>query len=192
MAPRADRHGARGTAACDNTPFLPPPRPRPPHPVSMPMAELNADRNLLFGILALQMDFIARDALVDGMNAWVLDKHKPLGRVLRERGALADDEHAVLEALLEKHLRKHGGDPGRSLAAVGVAGTTRDDLRALLDPDLEATLARVAADGAATHGEGDPQDTATWGVGIPGAASRFRVLRPHARGGIGQVSVALD
>jgi hypothetical protein len=33
-----------------------------------------ADRNLLFGILALQMDFISRDALIQGMNAWVLDR----------------------------------------------------------------------------------------------------------------------
>jgi hypothetical protein len=32
-----------------------------------------ADRNLLFGVLALQMDFIDRDALVKAMNAWVLD-----------------------------------------------------------------------------------------------------------------------
>jgi hypothetical protein len=43
------------------------------------------DRNLLFGILALQMDFIGRAALVAAMNAWVLDKHKPLGQVLVER-----------------------------------------------------------------------------------------------------------
>ncbi len=40
------------------------------------------DRNLLFGILALQMDFISRDALVAAMNAWVLDKGRPLGQFL--------------------------------------------------------------------------------------------------------------
>ena len=68
----------------------------------------------------------------------------------------------------------------------------REGLRAILDPDLEATLARVASDGTATHGGEEPQATATWGVGIPAAAARFRVLRPHARGGIGVVSVALD
>jgi hypothetical protein len=39
----------------------------------------SADRNLLFGILALQMDFLGRDALIAAMNAWVLDKAKPLG-----------------------------------------------------------------------------------------------------------------
>ncbi|HJZ59255.1 MAG TPA: hypothetical protein VKE74_30195, partial [Gemmataceae bacterium] len=52
---------------------------------------LAADRNLLFGVLALQMDFVTRDALVRGMNAWVLDKHKPLAHVLQEQGALAPD-----------------------------------------------------------------------------------------------------
>ena len=36
-----------------------------------------ADRNLLFGILALQMDFIRRDDLIAAMHAWVLDKVKP-------------------------------------------------------------------------------------------------------------------
>ena len=41
-----------------------------------------ADRNLLFGVLALQMDFISRDALVGAMNAWVLDKARPLGLIL--------------------------------------------------------------------------------------------------------------
>ena len=46
------------------------------------MAHSNADRNLLFGILALQLDFIARDALIAAMHAWVLEKSKPLGQVL--------------------------------------------------------------------------------------------------------------
>lgn len=30
---------------------------------------LAADRNLLFGMLALQMDFVSRDALIAGMHA---------------------------------------------------------------------------------------------------------------------------
>jgi hypothetical protein len=38
------------------------------------MPPSGADRNLLFGILALQMDFVSRDGLIKGMNTWVLDK----------------------------------------------------------------------------------------------------------------------
>src|SRR4051794_9728618 len=46
------------------------------------------DRNLLHGILALRMDFISRDALFAGMNAWVLEKSKPLGQILVAQGVL--------------------------------------------------------------------------------------------------------
>ena len=48
--------------------------PPPPTRRSRPTS---SDRNLLFGILALQMDFVTRDALVAAMNAWVLDKQSP-------------------------------------------------------------------------------------------------------------------
>jgi hypothetical protein len=37
-----------------------------------------ADRNLLLGILALQTDFITRDALIAATNAWALERHRPL------------------------------------------------------------------------------------------------------------------
>ena len=37
----------------------------------------SADRNLLFGILAVQLDFVSRDALIDAMNAWLLKKARP-------------------------------------------------------------------------------------------------------------------
>ena len=70
----------------------------------------SADRNLLFGILALQMDFISRDALIKAMNAWVLEKAKLLGQLLIDQGALRPDAHAVLEALVQKHLELHDNE----------------------------------------------------------------------------------
>jgi hypothetical protein len=139
-----------------------------------------SDRNLLFGILALQMDFISRDALIAAMNAWVLDKARPLGQILQDQGALAADERAVLEALVEKHLRKHGGDAERSLAAIGSAGPVRDELRRLADPDLDASLARVgaaptpSAPRSASGGTADridPDDQSQGRGVIPGAST---------------------
>ena len=82
------------------------------------MPNAHADRNLLFGILALQMDFITRDALVAAMHAWVLHKDRPLGQVLCEQGALTAADHALLDGLVQRHLQKHGDDPQRSLAAL--------------------------------------------------------------------------
>src|SRR5262249_43306834 len=140
------------------------------------------DRNLLFGILALQMDFIGRDALIAAMNAWVLDKAKSLGQILVEQEALDAGNRAWLEAGVERHLGKHGNDPQQSLAALAPAGAVGEALRGLGDPDLQASLAAVA----------DPLATTDYRSVAGGDAVRYQVLRPHAKGGLGEVFVALD
>jgi hypothetical protein len=58
------------------------------------MPVVATDCKLLFGILALEMDFISRDALVGGMNAWILDKRQSLGQVLLTQRALTAETHA--------------------------------------------------------------------------------------------------
>lgn len=68
------------------------------------------DRNLLVGIIALQMDFIGRDALVAAMNAWVLDKSQVLESVLLRQAAISADTQQLLQALVAKHQEIHGGD----------------------------------------------------------------------------------
>ncbi len=75
------------------------------------MAPNDADRNLLFGTLALQMDFISREALIAATAAWLRDKSRPLDRILLDQGALSAESHALLEPLVCRHLTSHGGDP---------------------------------------------------------------------------------
>ena len=57
-----------------------PPRSPAGRPPARGPAEAEADRNLLFGILALQNNFIDRDALLAAFNAWVADKARPWAR----------------------------------------------------------------------------------------------------------------
>jgi serine/threonine protein kinase/tetratricopeptide (TPR) repeat protein len=149
-----------------------------------------ADRNLLFGILALQLDFVSRDQLIAAMHAWVLQKATPLGEVFLAQGALGRDRHALLEALVQEHLQQHGGDPEQSLAALSSLGPVRDDLRQIPDADLHASLAHLPR---TRPDEGDPHATRAPVAGRPApAGQRFRILRPHARGGLGEVYVARD
>jgi tetratricopeptide (TPR) repeat protein/tRNA A-37 threonylcarbamoyl transferase component Bud32 len=158
------------------------PEPAPSHPAD--------DRNLLFGILALQLDLVTRDQLIAAMNAWVLDKGKPLGDILVGRHALQPDEQFLLDALVLKHLARHDGDPGQSLAALSPLGSVRDDLQQIADADLQASLTHLCR---TRPDQGDPHATQPPPAGAPAAAGRrFRVLRPHARGGLGQVYLARD
>jgi serine/threonine-protein kinase len=150
---------------------------------------MNADRNLLFGILALQMDFIDRGALIAAMNAWVLAKGQPLGQILLAQGKLSHEHLQLLDALVAAHLRAHGGDADRSLAALSSVGSIRQDLQAVADPDVQASLARTRS--ATT----DPDATGPYVLRTAegtAAVQRYRILRPHARGGLGEVFVAAD
>jgi eukaryotic-like serine/threonine-protein kinase len=152
------------------------------------MSQVDADRNLLCGILAVQMDFVGRDELIEAMHAWVLAKEKPLGLVLRERGALSERDHDLLEMVVRRHLEKHGGDPRRSLAAAASPPRAiHEALSGVEDADVHATLAQIGT------GAADPAATSPWAQhGRDLGPGRFRTLRPHARGGIGTVAVALD
>ncbi len=153
------------------------------------MGATSHDRNLLFGILAVQMDFISRDALVTAMNAWVLTKDKPLGEILVNQKALAADRRMLLEALVQEHLKQHGNDAEKSLAAVSSVGSVREDLRQIADPQVQASLVHLPA----AHPVADPYATQARSVGSSTSlGTRFRILRPHAEGGLGKVSVARD
>ncbi|MEQ8790886.1 MAG: protein kinase [Pirellulaceae bacterium] len=158
------------------------------------MTTSTADRNLLFGILAMQMNFIDRDRLIEAMHAWLLEKSTPLGRILLARGALSEETFGLIDALVEKHLEMHGGDPEKSLATVSSIGSVRDDLKKLDDDELNATLAHVSATrytSPVTDSNGGESNGGEHRNHGP-RGHRYRIVRPYAKGGLGQVSVAQD
>jgi serine/threonine-protein kinase len=155
-----------------------------------------ADRDLLFGLLALQNGMIRQTQLVAAFHAWTCNKSRSLADHLLDRGDLDADDRGAVEALVARHLKHHGGGLDQSLAAVPASRAVRVSLAALGEPEIEATLARVARakNGAAiATDDDDPDRTATIAVGSATSdGQRFRILRPHARGGLGEVFVALD
>jgi serine/threonine-protein kinase len=139
----------------------------------------------VLGLLAVQAGLLSREALGAGLDAWARDTCRSLGRLIEAQGALSGARRRLLEALVREHLGRHGDDPARSLAALGWPGPTQADPGPMTDPDRRADLARA-----------DLARTAAGDVGAEGpptaARSRFRILRPHARGGLGEVYVARD
>jgi hypothetical protein len=100
------------------------------------MSGAGAARNLLLGIIALQMDFISRDALIAAMHAWVLNKATPLSRVLLDQGALNESRRALQPRDVADH--------HCSGAGAGGPVATRDEL---------ASTARIAYFGASAKRE---------------------------------------
>jgi WD40 repeat protein/tRNA A-37 threonylcarbamoyl transferase component Bud32 len=175
-------------------------------------AKADADRNLLFAVLALRTELVRREDMLSAMSAWAADRDKPLGQILVEKGMLRPDRRGWIEAMVDTHLEgghdlistlpmtaglmhslaSQPGDatPSGSLAAE--AGTVVQEPAALPPSDVTLPLPRSTdATIVLPHPHGDTTET----VARPGARSersRYRILRPHAHGGLGQVFLALD
>ena len=154
------------------------------------MGAVAAEKDLLLGLLALQTGLIDQSRLVAAFHAWTLDKARSLAEHLVGSGDLNAVQRNLLEGLAEQHLKQHGGDVEQSLAAIPVGGTTRQTLARIGDPEVGATLDRI---GWASTRHGSDDETASYALGTTTSdGQRFRILRPHARGGLGAVFVAMD
>jgi hypothetical protein len=186
--PRLPGHAALIDAVFGAAGEAPAPAPQP-GPADQPPGRADVGRSLLLGLLAFHNNFIGGDSLRIAFTDWVADKARPLGRILVDRGMLDASRHALLSALVEEHLRQHGGDAERSLVALGSLGAAARHLEPIPDTDLQDSLGRIAPG----RGEGRaPDETLTYPGRSGLLGGRFRVLRPHARGGLGEVSVAED
>src|SRR6516164_8748540 len=131
----------------------------------LPMAALAPNRDLLFGLLALQNGLINQGQLVAAFQAWTLDKARAIADHLVGRGDLGADDRSVVDLLVAHHLKKHGDDAEKSLAALPTRGSTRAKLAGLGDPQIDAILAHVGAGPAPTEPDAVSDRTASYSVG---------------------------
>ncbi|MFN0018316.1 MAG: protein kinase domain-containing protein [Pirellulaceae bacterium] len=130
--------------------------------MSEPGKNPDTDRNLLFGILAVQNSFIDRDSLVAAMETWVLHKQKPLGQILLEQEKVTVDQLAAIDALLEQQLKMHDEN----------------------SPDVQLSVTK--------HWTGSTGGKTPVSSPLPINDGRYHKLRHHADGGQGRVFVADD
>jgi serine/threonine protein kinase/formylglycine-generating enzyme required for sulfatase activity len=148
-----------------------------------------SDTNLLFGILAVKMNFVRPDDLLEAMGIWFLNRQRTLGEILTERLAISPKECDLLDSMVRESQARQGqlakpitDDRPKGLAKlcelIGANGSGDDDNAQL-----------TTAPGQST----DAEATTDWPERRDGHRSeRYLVIRPHAKGGIGKVSVALD
>jgi hypothetical protein len=107
-----------------------------------------ASAQLLFGIIALQSNFITSEQLVAAFDAWVRDKRQTLAEILVRQNAISPAEQQLLERLVGKFLQRHAGGAEKSLAALSSTAQFCPELARIFDQDLQASLGQLGANAA--------------------------------------------
>jgi serine/threonine protein kinase len=146
---------------------------------------MDTDRNLLFGVLALQADLLDNKRFAEACSAWATQKDTSLADLLVDRGWLTPEDRSHVEYLLDRKLKKHNGDARASLAEV-TTDPVRHSLAALGDAAIHESLAGMATPPAPGH------VLLSTTAHLPGSRDRYTLSRLHATGGIGRVWLARD
>jgi hypothetical protein len=160
------------------------------------MVTAQTNRQLLLGMLAVQLDFISGEQLTTAVDTWRRDKSQTMETILVNRGYLSDDDRQLLAPLATRHIELHAGDANRSLSSLGIADGLAEALQALGDEAIDETVSYASSQRSTKRLD----ETAVYAVAADSTASpgpvavrgRFRKVRPYARGGLGEVSIAQD
>jgi eukaryotic-like serine/threonine-protein kinase len=142
------------------------------------------DRQLLFGVLALQLDFISVDQFAEVCTVWATRKDRSLPDLLAERGWLKPQDLSDIDRLVARKLERHGGDVAASLREAGADARVLASLASISDEDILRSFGPTPP----------PRGVALIATREfePEGRDRYTLSHVHAEGGIGRVWLARD
>jgi hypothetical protein len=140
---------------------------------------MQRERDLLFGLMALQLGFVGHEAFLECAGVWMNDPRRDLEALLAERKIISDGERHALNVMVDAHLNRHGSAE-KSVCAVG---SPRRVLESLLAMTPQDNLGRTLL--SAREGSREAPATAA-----PG--ERYALGGELGRGGLGKVVEAHD
>jgi WD40 repeat protein/serine/threonine protein kinase len=144
------------------------------------------DRNLLFGVLAMQFRGVSPIQLAQCASAWSADRSRNLADILVESGFLTPTDREFLNRLVDEAIEAHAGDVVATLADFGGAECIDRTFQGRIHrgPD-EPTIPRKER--GIPLGQIDESFRA-----VDETPGRYRSVSEYARGGMGRVLLVYD
>jgi serine/threonine protein kinase len=151
---------------------------------------MDRDRNLLFGVFAVQLRKVSAAGLMAAAGAWAMDPSKDLPSRLLHEGLISQPDLDLIAQLVEHAIGVHGGNSSVTLAAFGGEAQIRESYGgtiALKDAGgIETVLAARPLDAS------DRYQDAQQVPGVQETPGRYDLQSEYGRGGMGRVLLVHD
>ena len=153
---------------------------------------MNQDRNLLFGVLAVQLKFVTSQQLLEAAAAWATHQNEPLRKFLIASGALSEKRCEMIDGLIDEQVQAHQGDVHATFMSFGGQKAVHESFAAsLIVHEDKVELASFGGETPAQAAEpkAELSDKEHLTLEHPG---RYSIKGEKGRGGIGRVLIAFD
>ena len=82
---------------------------------------MNAEQNMLFGVLAVQLGYVSSAQVVQAASSWAADRSKGLAERLTDAGLVPADRAAMLRSLVDETLQANDLDTARAIESLGAS-----------------------------------------------------------------------
>ena len=90
---------------------------------------MDRDRNLLFGVFAVQLKKATPSQIMAAAGAWASDQSRDLPSYLEDHGAISDAEKRLILGLVDHAVDAHEGDAAATLQRVAQQDATATPIR---------------------------------------------------------------
>jgi serine/threonine protein kinase len=154
------------------------------HPLLSGGNTMDRDRNLLFGVLAVQLRKVTPTQLVDIAGAWAMDPSRCLGDRLLEAKIVSAEDKVLLDGLVDQAINTFGGDASKTLQAFG----GEEEIERSFQGSILITDAGVETKPMT----GSPIKDVDTIPAVQESPGRYSQISEYGRGGMGKVLLVHD
>ncbi len=154
---------------------------------------MKQDKNLLFGVLAVQKGYITQFQLIESAEIWTENQGRNLEDILLDKGFISTKQRDEIAKLISVQLEKYKGNTREVLESLGGSNAVHESFGgSIILTDSGEVLPSIG-------GTQEPTDTVTAQDDLTNderltleQPGRYTIKGEQGRGGIGKVLVAFD
>lgn len=155
-----------------------------------PPSRADRDRNLLFGVFAIQFRLVTKDQFVETAAAWAVDPEEPLSRRFVRHGILTEEQCRFVERLVDEAVQLHHGNERAALDSLDGEEVASRIIHSVSDSSTGERL--TTALGLPRYVEGGELGDEGDILAIEERPGRYSKRSEYSRGGMGRILIVHD